>query len=140
MTNAEISDKFMKAFEDQNWDEWKSYFTDDVAMEDMAAGIKANTLEEFTGYAQGWKTAFPDMKGDITNRIEAGNTLIEEITWRGTQTGDMMSPDGNTIPPTNKTVALRTCFIMDFENGKCKSFKNYNDIMTMMGQLGLMPS
>ena len=46
MTNAEISDKFMKAFEDQNWDEWKSYFTDDVAMEDMAAGIKANTLEE----------------------------------------------------------------------------------------------
>ena len=43
MTNAEISDKFMKAFEDQNWDEWKSYFTDDVAMEDMAAGIKANT-------------------------------------------------------------------------------------------------
>ena len=49
----------------------------------MAAGIKANTLEEFTGYAQGWKTAFPDMKGDITNRLEAGNTLIEEITWRG---------------------------------------------------------
>ena len=116
MTNSEISDKFMKAFEDQNWDEWKSYFTNDVAMEDMAAGIKANTLKEFSGYAQGWKTAFPDMKGDITNRIEAGNTLIEEITWRGTHTGDMMSPDGNTIPPTNKTVALRTCFIMDFEN------------------------
>ena len=46
-------------------------------MEDMAAGIKENTLEEFTGYAQGWKTAFPDMKGDITNRMEAGNTLIE---------------------------------------------------------------
>ena len=53
MNNAEISDKFMKAFEDQNWDEWKSYFTDDVAMEDMAAGIKANRLEEFTGCAQG---------------------------------------------------------------------------------------
>ena len=92
-------------------------FTDDVAMEDMTAGIKANTLEEFTGYAQGQKTAFPDIKGDITNRMEAGNTLIEEITWRGTHTGDMMSPDGNTIPPTNKSVALRTCFIMDFENG-----------------------
>ena len=117
MTNAEISDKFMKAFEDQNWDEWKSYFTNDVAMEDMAAGIKANTLEEFTRYAQGWKAAFPDMKADITNRMEAGNTLIEEITWRCTHTGDMMSPDGNTIPPTNKAVALRTCFIMDFENG-----------------------
>jgi hypothetical protein len=80
------------------------------------------------------------MKGDRTNRIEAGNTLIEEITWRGTHTGDMMSPDGNIIPATNKTVALRTCFIIDFENGKYKSFKNYNDILTMMGQLGLMPS
>jgi hypothetical protein len=29
----------------------------------------------------------------------------------------MKSQHGNTIPPTNKTVALRTCFIMDFENG-----------------------
>ena len=44
----------------------------------------------------------------------------------------MKSQHGNTIPPTNKTVALRTCFIMDFENGQCKSFKNYNDLLFLV--------
>ena len=29
----------------------------------------------------------------------------------------MKSQHGNTIPPTNKAVALRTSSIMDFENG-----------------------
>ena len=49
MTSAEISDKFMKAFEDQNWDEWKSYFTNDVAMEDMAVELRQTHWRNLQG-------------------------------------------------------------------------------------------
>ena len=109
-------------------------------MEDMAAGIKGDPLDFFYGYAQGWKTAFPDMTGELTNRIEVGNIHVEEITRSGTHTGDMHTPVGGIIPPTGKSVAQKTCLILEIENGKVKSMKNYLDMMSFMGQLGLMPS
>ena len=60
-----------------------------------------------------------------------------ECSWAGTHTGDMMTPDGNTIPPTNKTVNLKNVFITEFDGDKFSNFKNYYDAMTMMSQLGL---
>jgi len=50
----------------------------------------------------------------------------------------MMTPDGNTIPPTNKTVNLKNVFITEFDGDKFSNFKNYYDAMTMMSQLGLI--
>ena len=49
----------------------------------------------------------------------------------------MTAPDGSKIPPTGKTVNIKNCFIYEFENGKIKSMKNYLDMMSMLGQLGL---
>ena len=48
-----------------------------------------------------------------------------------------MTPDGNTIPTTGKSVDLRNVLIWEYQNGKIKSVKNYLDMMTMMSQLGL---
>ena len=140
MTNAEVSNKWRETFNVGDWDGWKECCSDDVVMEDMAAGIKGDPLDFFYGYAQGWKTAFPDMTGELTNRIEAGNILVEEITWFGTNTGEIHTSDGGTIPPTGKEIAQKTCLILEIENGKVKSIKNYLDMMSFMGQLGLLPS
>ena len=49
----------------------------------------------------GWKKAMPDAKGTITNALASGNTVVLEITWEGTQTGPMETPDG-TIPASGK--------------------------------------
>ena len=77
------------------------------------------------------------MVGQCNNRIESGNTMVEECSWTGTNTGEMTAPDGSKIPPTGKSVNIKNCFIYEFENGKIKSMKNYLDMMSMMGQLGL---
>ncbi|MCH2482788.1 MAG: ester cyclase [Gammaproteobacteria bacterium] len=86
---------------------------------------------------QGWKTGFPDMVGKCENRIDAGDVLVEECSWTSTNTGNLVAPDGSTIPPTGKSVNLKNVLIWEFQDGKVKSVKNYLDMMTMLSQLGL---
>ena len=138
MTNVEVSDKAMELFNQNRIDEWiNTLAADDITFEDMAVGHKASGKEEVKAYVQSWKTTFPDMVGQFNNRIESGNTMVEECSWTGTNTGEITAPDGSKIPPTGKTVNIKNCFIYEFENEKIKSMKNYLDMMGMMGQLGL---
>jgi len=138
MTNAEVSERGIKLFNENKIDEWAdTVAADDITFEDMAIGHKASGKEESTAYVQGWKTAFPDMVGQCNNRFESGNKMVEECSWTGTNTGEMTAPDGSKIPPTGKSINIKNCFIYEFENGKIKSMKNYLDMMSMMGQLGL---
>ena len=55
---------------------------------------------------QGWKSAFPDAIGTITNVVSADNQVAFELTWTGTHTGDLVGAQG-TIPATGKNVDLR---------------------------------
>ena len=138
MTNAEISELGIKLFNENKIDEWTDAIAaDDIALEDVAIGHKAFGKEEAKAYVKNWKTTFPDMVGKCNNRVESGNTMFEECSWTGTNTGEITAPDGSKIPPTGKSVNIKNCFIYEFENGKIKSMKNYLDMMSMMGQLGL---
>ena len=79
MTNVEVSDKAMELFNEDKIDEWvNTVAAGDITFEDMAAGYKASGKEESKAYVQSWKTAFPDMVGQCNNRIESGNTMVEE--------------------------------------------------------------
>ena len=138
MTNAEISELGIKLFNENKIDEWTDAIAaDDIALEDVAIGHKAFGKEEAKAYVKNWKTTFPDMVGKCNNRVESGNTMFEECSWTGTNTGEITAPDGSKIPPTGKSVNINNCFVYKFENGKIKSMKNYLDTMSMMGQLGL---
>ena len=138
MTNAEVSERGIKLFNENKIDEWTDAIAaDDIALEDVAIGHKAFGKEEAKAYVKNWKTTFPDMVGKCNNRVESGNTMFEECSWTGTNTGEITAPDGSKIPPTGKSVNINNCFVYEFENGKIKSMKNYLDTMSMMGQLGL---
>ena len=119
MSNAELSDKMMMLFNEARWDEWHAELASDATMEDIAVGSKSVGSDEVVAYAKNWKTMFP------------------ECSWTGTNTGNIATPDGNTIPPTGKSVNLRNVLIWEYQDGKVKSVKNYLDMMTMMSQLGL---
>ena len=137
MSNAELGDKMMVLFNEARWDEWQAELASDATMEDMAMGSKSVGSDEVVAYAKNWKTMFPDMIGTCEHRHDAGDVLVEECSWTGTNTGNIATPDGNTIPPTGKSINLRNVLIWEFQDGKVKSVKNYLDMMTMMSQLGL---
>ena len=110
----------------------------DVTMQDFASGDYIEGVDAVMGYVMGWKSSFQNMIGTLVNRIESGNTLVEECSWTGTNDGELPMPDGSKIPATGKSITIKNVLIFEMENGKCKSAKNYRDAMSMGAQLGLM--
>ena len=85
--------------------------------------------------AQMFADAFPDGRIDIVSIKEAGDTAIVEFVGRGTHKGELMG-----IAPTGKTLALPVCDVMEVRDGKIYREREYMDMMTLMTQLGAMPT
>ena len=80
----------------------------------------------------------PDVKGTITNSFATGNTVTLEVTWNGTHTGPMETPDG-TLPPSGKSQTTPSAWIMQFEGDKITESRYYFDMVTLLTQIGAMP-
>lgn len=83
-------------------------------------------------------TAFPDGRFDVRHSHEAGDTIIVEGVYRGTQTGPLEGP-GGTIPPTGRELAVPYCDVLRVRDGKLVEHRVYWDQATFMAQLGLAP-
>lgn len=82
---------------------------------------------------------FPDGRTEITNIFATEDQVVVEFTGRGTNTGPLHMPTGD-IPPTGRRAELRFCNVLKVRNGKLVSSHIYYDVMTMLQQLGLVPS
>jgi steroid delta-isomerase-like uncharacterized protein len=80
-----------------------------------------------------YANAFPDGKLEIKRVHVAGNTAIAELLATGTHRGDLMG-----VAPTGKRVELNICNVLEVRDGKALREREYMDVMTMMGQLGVV--
>jgi predicted ester cyclase len=92
-------------------------------------------LEGFKQFGGVFRTAFPDGELTIEDLIVEGDKVVSRITYRGTQTGDMMG-----IPPTGKPVQVSAMIIDQIADGKIVESWRLFDQMGMMQQLGLVPA
>jgi steroid delta-isomerase-like uncharacterized protein len=90
----------------------------------------------FRDYFKNWMTAFPDAQVEIVSIVAQGDKVIAECIGRGTHKGVLSGPAGK-IPPTNKRAELRFVDVFECRNGKIASSRNYFDILSFLGQLGV---
>lgn len=79
------------------------------------------------------------MRGDIEELVAAADRVAYEATWKGTHTGPLTTPDGQTIPPTGKSIALPACLVMTVREDAIVEQHHYFNMVTMLTQLGSMP-
>lgn len=84
---------------------------------------------------QGWRAAMPDVKGTVTNAAEAGDQVVLEISWHGTHTGPLVTPDGE-IPPSGRSQTTPGAWIFDFEGDSLRESRHYFDMLTFLQQIG----
>lgn len=99
-------------------------------------GVRHNaTLEEDQTALKGWHQAFPDVVVE-SKKFIAEDDLVT-IYWiaRGTNTGT-----GNGLPATGKKIELSGITIWRIVDGKIKEEWSAFDQLSMMRQLGLLPS
>ena len=78
MTNTEISDAMMKAFNEADWDTWRSFMAPDVTMQDFASGDYIEGVDAVMGYVTGWKFSFSkNPAGPLINTVPALEMIFE---------------------------------------------------------------
>lgn len=80
-------------------------------------------------------TAFPDKRYTINDLIAEGDKVVARWTLKATHKGDYMG-----IPPTNKQIILNGIYIIRIENGKQVEWWLEADFLSLMQQLGVIPS
>ena len=127
-------------FNQADWGRTRDISAPDVVYLELATGTRVQGVDGFVEVSKGWRSAFPDAKGTVTSALASGDTAVIEITWEGTQKGDLRTPSGETIPATGKKVTLPAVQIVRTSGGKIAETKHYFDLMSMMAQLGVVPA
>ena len=123
------------AFNDGDLDRYMELFGDGVYSE-LATGQTVSG-DEMRATLAAWRTAFPDVRGEITSTLQIDDTVVQEITWNGTHTGPMMTPEGE-IPPTGAQQTTRAVIVSEYEGDQLKEARQYFDMLNLMAQLGLV--
>jgi len=98
----------------------------------------ARGVAEHRGFLEGYFAAFPDSRVEALRTFDAGDTIVVEGMYSGTQTGDLVGPDG-TIPASGRHVSVPYADFFHIRGGKVVSHHIYWDNAGFMAQLGVMP-
>jgi steroid delta-isomerase-like uncharacterized protein len=124
----------VEAFNNDDWDTTRELLGDSTYNE-LGTQRSLASADAIIEAMQGWKAAMPDVKGTVTSACESGQEVVLELTWDGTQTGEMVTEQG-TIPPSGKRQRTPAAFVFQFENGKLKESRHYFDLLTFLKQIG----
>jgi steroid delta-isomerase-like uncharacterized protein len=128
----------IEAFNNGDWERFVAPLSSDAVYEELATQRKVRGPDQIVEASKGWKEAFPDAKGTITKVTEGADTVVLEITWQGTHTGDLISPMG-AIPASQKRVTIPAVQIVRFKGDKVAETRHFFDLMTLLAQIGAAP-
>jgi len=123
-------------FNKRSFEETRKLLADNVTVTDVPSGQILRGHEGFRSFEQGWITAFPDAKTEVTHVVASEDSAVVEFRGRGTHkagTGE--------IAATGKKLDLPFCEMYRFKNGKISEVRVYYDAASMTRQLGVtMPA
>lgn len=100
----------------------------------MAPGLPPDR-EGVKVFVSAFHAAFPDGHISIDQMIAEGDSVAVRTTFRGTHTGELMG-----IAPTNRHVVVPGLDMIRYVNGKMAEQWGGPDQMSLMQQLGVVPS
>ena len=134
--NITVARTFHEAWTERNPERGEAVIAEDCEFVDVARGEVLRGPEGYRHDYERWRTAFPDGTVEITNVIAGGEWVVVEFTNRGTNSGPLISAVGE-FPPTNRSIEVPYCSVMQIKNGKVVSGRDYYDVSTILRQLGL---
>ncbi len=134
----DVARESIECFNADDFDRLRSILADDSYEEELSTQRRLEGADAQIDAAKAWKQAFPDGRGTVTGIYAAGDTVTIEVTWEGTQSGPMQTPDGQELPPSNRHGAVKACQVIETEGGKIKATRHYFDLITLLRQIGAM--
>ena len=135
---VKIAREQIAAFNSGDWERLRAGLASDSRYEELGTARTSDGPEQIVELFKGWKQAFPDAVGTVTSAIASGNTAALEVTWNGTHTGPLATPEG-TIPASGKRQQTPGAFFFTFAGDKIKASRHYFDSLTLLKQIGAEP-
>jgi steroid delta-isomerase-like uncharacterized protein len=130
--NLETVKKSNEAFAGKKGAESMAPYADDAVESDQAGGADAKGKKEIEkGMKVFWK-AFPDLKLEVPNMWAAGDYVVVEGTFSGTNSGPL-----GKMPKTGKKVTSQFAEVFKLKDGKITQVWRFRNGMAMAAQLGL---
>ena len=126
------------AYSKKDWSAFKASIAPGFLYEEVATHRKMQGVDQVVAGWQGWATALPDSKATINNAFVSGDTVVLELTWRGTHKGPLQTSTGQ-IPATGKPIEIEACQVYHIAGGKPQSMRQYFDMATLLQQIGRSP-
>jgi len=124
------------AYSDKDWEAARATLTPDFVYDEVPTERRVGGVDQTLEAWRGWAEAFPDSRSTIHAEHVSGDTVVLELTWNGTHTGPLRTPDGE-IPPTGRKVEFRACQVLEVAGDRARSMRHYFDMTTMLRQLGV---
>ena len=99
---VELARESIECFNAGDFDRLHSLLADDSYEEELSTQRRLEGADAQVEAARGWKAAFPDGHGTVHGAYADGDTVTIELTWEGTQSGPMQTPDGRQLPPSDR--------------------------------------
>jgi steroid delta-isomerase-like uncharacterized protein len=133
---ANVAKASVVGYNDKNWDRLRSVLTSDCVYDEVASNRRTTGIDNTLSLWRGWADAMPDSKATFDHEFVKDNTVVLELTWRGTHSGVLRTPAGE-FPPTGKRIQIRACQVIEVSGEKTKNIRHYFDMNSLLQQLGL---
>jgi steroid delta-isomerase-like uncharacterized protein len=135
----EVVDRGLAAWRARDADAFAQCYGDDAEIVGPG-GMLLRGQEGARQFFAGWMEAVPDNEVTIQTEYWTDSAVFQEAVFSGTHTGNLVSPDGQVIPPTGRRVSAPFADIFVVERDRIQSDHIYFDQVEFLTQLGLMPT
>lgn len=134
--NEELVNNFFEALNAKNIGTFASLFTEDGTYEEVCSGRFYRGREAVANYIKATVEGIPDSKFEIVTIVVNENHATVEWIWTGTNSVGWPAMN---LPATGKSMKLKGISVMDIENGKIKSNRDYWDWNSFLKGIGINP-
>jgi steroid delta-isomerase-like uncharacterized protein len=125
-----IVDQWASAWSSHDVDRVLRLFIDDCIYEDVPTGSVNVGKDALRDFAEFFFAIAPDLKVELSSRLEAERLAVGEWKMSGTQQGDMPN-----LPATHKPFSIRGVSILELQDGKIRRCTDYWDMSAFLKQL-----
>lgn len=129
----------IRRFYDELWNRWNLGVAEEIVSSDVrfrgSLGTSLVGIEDFKGYVEQVRMAFPDWHNRVDDLIAEGDKVVARMSWSGTHGGELFG-----IAPTGRRVTYVGVAIFQLHNAKIQDAWIVGDTQELWRVLGAAPA
>jgi predicted ester cyclase len=135
--NRALVERCYQLAETAQYDRFPEVFNWDVEL--AMGGMNLRGVDQVRALIEAYAEAFPDMRYQVIDTVESGDTIAVKLLTKGTHTGVFRTPSGD-VAPSGRAVVHQSVDWITVADGKIGSWLVYMDQLGFLTQLGLIPT